>query len=242
MNPVEHYSGKRVFCCQQKESGTTKLTSPLVVEGILFDFDGTLFDTIGLIIDCYQYTYRTHGLREHSVSEILSGIGLPLEQVLGEYGDQMPQLLATFQDRNRQVGSRSIGIFRGIGPMLDTLKEEEIPVGIVTAKRASSIWETLKQFQMEKVFQCVVTKDDTEKHKPDPEPIFCGMEKLGISDPLRVLYVGDSVHDLRAAHRAKCLSGAVGWSVMPHSDLRAENPTIWIETPLQLPKLVRLFS
>lgn len=209
----------------------------VAVEAILFDFDGTLFDTISLIVESYQHVYKEFALREHSEEEILAGIGLPLEEIFSEYPDLQEELLKEYLRFNHSVTKQHVGIYLGIVPMLEGLREKGIPLGIVTAKREESLLPTLRQFEAEPYFEVIVSKGDTDKHKPDPEPLLLGMKKLGLSHPEQILYVGDSIYDLQAAHNGGFLSAAVGWSAMPHEALKAEQPSLWIDQASDLVSL-----
>ncbi|NLM18954.1 MAG: HAD-IA family hydrolase [Clostridiaceae bacterium] len=210
------------------------------IDGILFDFDGTLFDTIPLIVESYQYTYHKHNKREHSAEEIKSGIGLPLETVFNnEYPEDSADLLETYLEYNNSRTATGYGIFLGIGPMLDSLRELNIPLGIVTAKRYNNAIITLKTSGYEDYFSAIVTKYDTEIHKPNPEPLFLGMKKLGFSDPTQIMYVGDSVFDIQAANNGNFISVAVDWTQIDPELLRDEKPAFWLNHPMDLVELVK---
>lgn len=219
---------------QSKPEGT------LGVKAVLFDFDGTLFDTIPLIVESYCSIYQAFGLRRHSEEEILAGIGLPLEEVLGEYPELQDDLLKEYQRFNQLHLQGHVGIYLGVPAMIKGLREKGFALGVVTAKRLGSLLPTLREFEAESWFDCIVTKEDTDRHKPDPEPLLKGMQALGLSNPAEVLYVGDSVHDLRAARNGGFPSAAVGWSAMPHEDLRAELPTLWVEDAKNLAQMLHL--
>src|ERR1041385_315444 len=69
----------------------------------LFDLDGTLLDSVRLILDSYHHTHRVHGLPPRSDAEWLAGLGPPLRvQFLGSVRDDLPmdQLVATYRDFN----------------------------------------------------------------------------------------------------------------------------------------------
>jgi pyrophosphatase PpaX len=87
---------------------------------------------------------------------------------------------------------------------------------------------------LREVFDVVVCGDDTERHKPDPEPILLALQRLG-ARVREAAYVGDSPFDVVAARAAGVYAVAVGWGRM-HSDerLRAEQPDAFVRTPAEL--------
>lgn len=211
------------------------------LDAILFDFDGTLFDTIHLIVDSYQYMYRKHKKREYSADEIKAGIGLPLEEIIiGEYPEDGPDMLDTYLEYSNERTKYSYGIFLGIGPMLKELKELGIPLGIVTAKRFKQAKASLETSGLEDYFDCLVTKFDTEIHKPDPAPLNFGMKKLGFEDPTKIIYVGDAIYDVQAAKNGNFISAAVAWTQIKPEILKAENPDIWLEKPEDLVEIIKI--
>lgn len=212
----------------------------MAIDAILFDFDGTLCDTISLIVESYQHMYNKFNKRKHTAEEIIAGIGLPLEVVIGdEYPDEMQEMLACYLEYNESITTTHFGVFLGIVPMLQKLKAMKIPMGIVTAKRYDNMTKALRISELEQYFDCIVTKFDTEKHKPHPDPLLFGMEKLGFEDPQKVLYVGDAVFDVQAAKNGGFQSAIVGWTQSDKEVLEKENPDYWIETPEKLISLLK---
>ncbi len=208
-------------------------------DAILFDFDGTLFDTIPLIIDSYQQTYYKMFGDWHEPESIVKGIGLPLEEVFEkDYPGHGEALLKAYTDYNH-ANLHHVGVFNGIIPMLEELKATGTPLGVVTAKRADAMRPTVELFEVEDLFEVFVTKFDTEEHKPNPAPLYFAMDKLGLDDPRHVLYVGDAVWDIRAAKNGKLQSAAVGWSPTERAILEAEAPDYFIERPEDLVALAR---
>lgn len=208
-------------------------------DGILFDLDGTLIDTIPLIVETFQYTFARHHIEGVTEEHILSGIGTPLEAYFRLFPQtDTKELLRTYTQFNALGLEKGTGIFLGIPDLLTRLRTLAIPVGIVTAKRRASAINTLGVFGLEDSFDTIIAKEDTEKHKPHPEPLLVGMKSLGLQDPSRVLYVGDSIHDIQSAHAAGCAACAVGWSRMPHSDLRAQNPRFWADHAMEILEIV----
>ena len=226
-------------------SNETKLLSlnskanDLSVDAIMFDFDGTLVNTIDIIVESYQHTYRHFGLREHSVEEIKMGIGRPLEAIFAEYPDLIDDLTRVYLDYNLRRTASSCGIYLGIWQMLQGLRSKNIPLAIVTAKRLQNAQETIEFFELDQFFSAIVTKHDTQKHKPDPEPLLFGAHKLGLSSPERIMYVGDAIYDIQAAKNGGFISAGVNWTSIPVETLLAEKPAYLIERPTALSHVVK---
>lgn len=205
------------------------------IKAILFDFDGTLMDTIPLIVESYQYVYREYCGREVSREEIVAGIGLPLEEIFSsEKPERQEELLEAYLAYNRPRLGSGVGIYLGIGPMLEALSELDIALGIVTAKRGSDLEPTLEAFDLKKYFQVIVSKFDTAEHKPNPAPLNLAMERLGLEDPGEILYVGDAVYDIQAAKNGAFRSALVGWSATADSTRESENPDFYFETAAEI--------
>ena len=180
---------------------------------VLFDLDGTLLDTVPFILESHQHAWIAHTGRPHDPGRILATIGIPLER---SYDDADPALRAAMQATylayNKAGNDTHIGIFTGVPRMLDGLARLGVRTGLVTSKRREITERCLRLFDLQDRFGLVVCKEDTARHKPHPDPIHHAMERLGETDPTRVLYVGDSVHDLQAARNAGCPGAMVGWS------------------------------
>ena len=206
-----------------------------MLDGVLFDMDGTLIDTVPFIVESFQHTFAKYHIKGVSDAHILAGIGTPLETYLRQFaGAATQEMVETYTRYNELWLNKAIALFLGVPAMLDALRALPVRIGVVTAKRRISAMLTLGVFDLESCFDTIITKEDTTHHKPHPEPLLLAMKKLDLADPSKVLYVGDSIHDIRSAHAAGCLSCAVDWSRMPHEDLAAENPHCWARTAREI--------
>jgi pyrophosphatase PpaX len=102
-------------------------------------------------------------------------------------------------------------------------------LGIVTAKRRASVQLAFDQLPgLEAHFEVVIGAEDTERHKPDPDPIFEALARLDAS-PQDAAYVGDSPFDVRAAKAAGVYAVAVAWGGIHGADaLAREEPDVLI--------------
>jgi pyrophosphatase PpaX len=98
-------------------------------------------------------------------------------------------------------------------------------VAVVTSKRRFSVEMALKSFPgLGEVVDQWVTMEDTEQHKPRPEPLLKGLELLGDIPREEAAYVGDSPFDVAAARAAGVASVAVSWGAFTEEALRAAEP------------------
>lgn len=216
------------------------MTEQLPFVGILFDVDGTLIDTIPFIVETFQYVFAQHQITGVSEEHILASIGVPLEFYLSQFKQAKTSAMTDTYIRFNERGlDYATAIFLGIPDMLADLRALGMPLSVVTSKRHASALNTLAVFGLDHSFDRVIAKEDTLQHKPHPAPLQFAMRQLGYTDPARVLYVGDSIHDIRSAKAAGCPACAVGWSRMPLDELKAERPLYWVDKPHQIVELAK---
>ena len=208
---------------------------------ILFDFDGTLMDTNSLIIKSWQHTFRTLGMEEKPVSEIMKTFGEPLIYTMQKlFPDRdVSEYVSVYRDFHRDNFEEGIGLFPGMGELVASLKEKGYKTGVVTSRMARSTALGLQKYNLTESFDVVITANDTEKHKPDPEPINVALEKLG-ELPAESLMVGDTKFDVLCAKNAGVKSVLVGWAIaFPEEERTGENaPDYIMEKPEDLLKIL----
>ena len=122
----------------------------------------------------------------------------------------------------------------GMEDVLVRLHEEGRRLGVVTAKRRATVELAFANVPLGHLFETIVGGDETERHKPDPEPLLLGAERLG-ADPAATAYVGDSPFDVRAAKAAGMFAVAVTWGrIHDRARLEAEQPDAIVDTAEEL--------
>jgi pyrophosphatase PpaX len=204
---------------------------------ILFDLDGTLIDTNQLIIDSFKHTYKTHLNKDIEDKEILQYFGEPLITTLRRYSpENAEELYNTFIDYNESIHDNSVSLCCNIQECLERLKELGYILAVVTSKRAVMAHRGLELCDIMKYFSVVVTVDDTEHHKPHPEPVLKALEKLG-AEPEEAIMIGDSVFDILCAHNAGVKAIKVSWgAVLDHQD--EEQPDYFVNDALEIIDIV----
>ncbi|MCR4688969.1 MAG: HAD-IA family hydrolase [Saccharofermentans sp.] len=208
---------------------------------VLYDLDGTLQDSIPLILESFREAYiRVTGECSRSDEDFMTYIGRPLKDTFAMHDDvTAKKLFDTYLEYNGQEMRRGrIPLFEGITDMLSSIKELGIPQGIVTSKRRESAMTTIVPLGLDKFMDVIICMEDAKRAKPYGDPIIEAASRLGIKDMSRVLYVGDAIHDIMSAKDCKADSAIVSWTRMPMEELMKAGPDIIITAPSDLPCII----
>ena len=200
-----------------------------MIKAVLFDFDGTLINTNDLIFDSYRTAFRQVLNRNVDDAEILSLYGRPLYASLMEYGDVGEALYYAYREFNESRHDSLAKAFEGAVEGVNSIKKQGYITGIVTSKRLELVERGLKLMNLTDAFDVIITPEDTEKAKPDPEPILCACRKIEIN-PCEAIYVGDSEFDLAAGKAAETKIAAVKYSMTSYERLLEFKPDYFIDS------------
>lgn len=208
------------------------------VEVVLFDLDGTLIDTVDLILASMRHATETVLGEALEDSVLMHNVGVPLRVQMREFDvDRAEELLTAYRAHNDIVHDQLVAEYPGVDPGLRTLREKGYPLGVVTSKSKPVAMRGLSIFGLESFFDEIVAYEDTQIHKPEPEPLLLAASRLGV--PIeRCAYVGDSPHDMNAAIAAGAVPVAALWGPFPTRVLEP-GPAAAIES---LPELVGLLG
>lgn len=192
---------------------------------VLFDFDGTLVDTTELIHQSMRHATSTVLGREFSREALLAGVGRPLPDQMKTFDPaRADELLEVYSAHNEAHHDDLIRQFPGVEAALERLQEAGLDLAVVTSKRRDSVDQALETFPgLGLVVDRFVTMEDTAAHKPNPEPLWKGLELLGAARE-QAAYVGDSPYDVAAARAAGLASVGVSWGAFTHDQLRESEP------------------
>ncbi len=200
-------------------------TTP-VVDAVLFDLDGTIVNTIPHILASFRHaTCAVFGapLPDH---ELLEHVGIPLETQMRLFTaeEELAQrLLAEYRTFNRATHDEMALLYPNTVPVLDCIAAAGLPMGIVTSKSRMMAERALGLFGLGHYFRAVVAADDTQYHKPHPEPVLLGARLLGV-DPARCVYIGDSPMDIAAGKAAGTMTVGASWGVSDLERITAAEP------------------
>ena len=209
---------------------------------VLYDLDGTLWDSIPLIMECYKKAYDVVlGGTDRSDDDLQSYIGRPLGDTFAMHDDETKEKLvnAYLEINCGRLKENAIPIFPGVYDFLAKIRTSGVKQGIVTSKRESSAMITIDHLELGGYFDVKVFREATERAKPYGDPLIEAARRAGITDMSRVLYVGDAVPDVLSAHDAGADFALVGWTKMPREELDSLGPDYIIEVPEQLPCIIK---
>ena len=173
----------------------------------LFDFDGTLFDTLPSSIYVFKKAYENIGY-DIKEEDILGYTREPIPDSYKRLGAPQEKYRSFIEDINKYVNSKeSVDLTNIYDDTYDTiidLRMLEAELGIVTSNHATHVRDVLKKFDMQKdFFKEIIGNKEAPTPKPNPGPILKALEMFNYQgDKKDVCYVGDSLNDCIAATKA----------------------------------------
>ncbi|HEX6104423.1 MAG TPA: HAD-IA family hydrolase [Gemmatimonadales bacterium] len=210
------------------------------IRTVLFDLDGTLIDSVRLILDSYHHTLASHGLPPRTDDDWLRGVGTPLAVQFAEWLDDrgtLEALIATYRAYNLKHHDRMVTVYPGVVDAVRTIRAAGIATGLVTSKNRLGALRGLALARLEAMMDVLVCADEVTNPKPHPEPVEKAVALLA-ADPATTVYVGDSIHDMRSGRAAGVRTAAVLWGPFGRSHLEGAQPDYWLERPEELVALV----
>ena len=200
---------------------------------VLFDLDGTLIDSVRLILDSYHHTLAAHGFPPRTDEEWLRGVGTPLTVQLAEWADDrgtLEALIATYREYNLAHHDRMVTVYPGVAAAVAAIRAAGRRTGLVTSKNRHGALRGLTLAGLETLMDVLVCADEVTNPKPHPEPVEKAVALLG-ADPATTVYVGDSIHDMVSGRAAGVRTAAALWGPFGRGHLEGATPDYWLETP-----------
>ena len=208
---------------------------------VLFDLDGTLIDSIRLILDSYHHTLTQHNLPARSDEDWLKGVGTPLAVQFSEWRGSpeiLEAMIATYREYNLKHHDSMVTVYPGVLDAVREIKSAGLQTGLVTSKNRQGALRGLKLVGLEALMDVLVCADEVTNPKPHPEPVENAVALLG-ADPASTVYVGDSIHDMHSGRAAGVQTAAALWGPFGRNHLESTSPDYWLETPGDLVTLVK---
>ena len=210
------------------------------LRAVLFDLDGTLIDSIGLIVAAMHYAFEGFDGTVPADSAWMAGIGTPLFKQLALYA-RSPEELEILRERYRAYQflhhDNVIKEYPGTTAVLESLRARGLAMGIVTSKGDELAKRGLELTGLARFIDVVIGADSVTKYKPEPEPVLLALERLDVRVDEAVM-IGDSPHDISSGNAAGVATVGVLWGPFTRDQIAAARPTHWLTNIRDLPALL----
>ncbi len=196
------------------------------VSTAIFDFDGTIADTLPLIYEAFDAALRPVLGKRLSDAEIRALFGPPDNHIIRSLVAE-PEADAAFQryvDLYEREHTRWVASFPGIDEVIHAAKQQGVRLGVVTGKSRQTALFSLDRLGLLDEFGAVYAGDDVAKQKPDPEAVFKILADLGHRPGDRGVFIGDSAADVLAGRAAGLRTIGVLWGNPDRAEMLAEHP------------------
>lgn len=204
---------------------------------LIFDWDGTLADSIGRIVDAMQHAASASGHEPRDSAAIKGIIGLELSQaILALYpvlgAEQVKVFRDRYAERYMQMDASPSPLFDGVASALQRFRDQGYRLAVATGKARRGLDRVLRAHGLQAFFDITRAADETEG-KPSPRMLNEILAHCEV-EPARALMVGDSAFDIQMAHNAGVFSVAVGYGAIDLSILREYRPRLEISAFAEL--------
>ena len=211
---------------------------------LLFDLDGTLVDSIELILKSARHAFIGFGGRAPTDEEWRAGIGRPLVTVFREVTDdeaEVERLVGKYREYQLANHDRLLHAYEGIVAALRGFAAAGHPLAIVTSKSDWLARKALVHVGADDLFPVLVGCDTCVNHKPHPEPVERALALLGVGSG-DAMFIGDSPHDVQSGRAAGVFTVGVTWGAFSRTEMDSSGADVVIDAVSELQQVVNGFS
>jgi phosphoglycolate phosphatase len=208
----------------------------------VFDCDGTLIDSQGIVVAAMQAAFEAEGLDVPEAPSVRHVVGLPLVDAIRRLAPGAPDAERLAERYRAAYGDRfglpefQEPLFAGATAALDALAGAGYVLGIATGKGRRGLTRLLDRHGLTARFATLQTADDGPG-KPSPDMLLRAMAETTAA-PATTVMIGDTTYDIHMAHNAGVPSIGVAWGYHPASDLLAAGAAHLVEEFAALPELI----
>lgn len=209
---------------------------------LVFDWDGTLFDSTRTIVRALQASCRDLDLPEPSAERASHVIGLELSEALRYAApdlteDRLPMLVDRYK-HHYLANDAEIRLFEGSAELIAELFASGFLLAVATGKSRKGLDRALSNSGLGSYFSSSRCADECFS-KPHPQMLEELMEEFGVPQD-RTLMIGDTTHDLQMAINAGVSGLAVGYGAHPAVELHALKPLACVQNVVELTEWMRM--
>ena len=210
---------------------------------LLFDLDGTLVDSIELILGAARHAFDGFSGRAPTDEEWRAGIGRPLNTMLREFAtgdEEVARLFARYREYQLAHHDRLVRVYEGVVEAVQSFASEGHPMALVTSKSDWMAEKALVLVGLDRLIPTIVGAESCVNHKPHPEPVERALALLGVP-AANALFVGDSPHDVESGRAAGVMTVAATWGAFTRDELELSGADVVIDRVQDLRGVVARF-
>jgi pyrophosphatase PpaX len=215
-----------------------------MLPALLFDLDGTLLDSIELILSSARYAFEGFQGRAPTDDEWRALIGRPLVDSFREFVPHEPEverLVARYREHQLLHHDRLVHAYDGVVAVIEQFARAGYPMALVTSKADWLARRALVHVGLDGAIPLIVGCDSTSRHKPHPEPVHHALGLLR-AEAKDAIFVGDSPHDVEAGQGAGVYTIGVTWGAFTVEEMIRSGADLVIHDIQQLPPAVERFA
>ena len=177
------------------------------INAVIFDMDGVIFDTESLYLKHWCSIFSKYGYemtKENYLLVMGRGRKVVKEKFLSIYGENLPidnMYKEKDYELSKYIEENEVPIKEGTYELLEFLKVNGYKVALATSAKRGRAMKHLKDSRFENYFDVIITGEDIEKTKPNPEIFLKALERLNI-EPKKAIVIEDSIAGIKAAKNA----------------------------------------
>lgn len=215
-----------------------------MIQGVIFDLDGTLLNTLDDLCDSTNYALKQFGYPARTLDEVRSFVGNGVKKLIeraipnGCANENFEKCLAVFKEHYKQNMYNKTSPYSGVLNMLKELRIKGIKIAVVSNKFDGAVKELCQKY-FGNLVQVAIGENEAAgvRKKPAPDSVFKAIKELQISVD-SVIYVGDSETDVQTAKNAEINCIGCTWGFRSREVLAREGATYIIDTPDEILKIV----
>lgn len=213
------------------------------IEGVIFDLDGTLLDTIADLAHSVNNVLVYHGYQQHPVESYIQFIGdgmeMLIQRAVGDSitNDELKKLVSELKEEYAVNWNRTTKPYPGIPELLQELSHKKIRISVFSNKAHEFTVSMVTYFFPDIPFNVILGLQDSIPRKPDPSGALLIARTMRI-EPGQIAMIGDSATDIAMAHSCGMYAVAVSWGYRPVELLKQHNPEAIAHTPEEIVHII----
>jgi HAD superfamily hydrolase (TIGR01549 family) len=179
-----------------------------VPEAVIFDWDGTLVNTIPTLFKSHNYVRQKLSFPAWSMEEYRSVIHRSTREVYPElYGSRAQLAIDILYEYYHDNHLQSLELFSGGRELVEYLYEASVRMAVVSNKRQDYLEREISYLGWSEYFEIIIGAGTAKRDKPNPDPLLMALDHMELAPDMEtILYIGDTRTDLETSQKAKCAS------------------------------------